>query len=332
MKTSATVRKRFGRSPLLSLLTVYCALITPSHAASTPDSALEAYRRGNFRSAQAQYSQLAREKADDARLRFNAGAAAYRNNDLTNAATWFESATGAPDLGLQQQAYYNLGNTRFRLGEAAADPQAKLKEWEQSVQHYGSALKLNQADTNAATNLAFVQQALEQLKQQMPQQPQSGQDDQKKQDKKNDQKDQNDPQQSQQKNSPEQNRKDQSKDQSQQNQQDDQKSAGEKQDPQEQSKSPEAGKDSKGADETEQQRNSQQQAGQKSGQEQGGQDKEGQGNEAFADEQGKPGEMTAVQAERLLDQQKGEEKALIFRMGGNGKEPGQRARKNLKQW
>jgi Ca-activated chloride channel family protein len=315
------------------LLAGGCLLIAPARAASTPDSALEAYRRGNFRSAQAQYSQLAREKAADARLRFNAGAAAYRNNDLTNAATWFESASGAPDLELQQQAYYNLGNTRFRLGEAAAEPQAKLKEWEQSVQHYGSALKLNQADTNAATNLALVRQAMEQLKQQMPQRPQSGQDDQKRQDNNKDQKDQDDQQQSPQRDFREQqNRNDQSKDQPQQNQKDEQESSGEKQDPQEQSKSPDAGKDSKAADETEQQRDSQPQAGQKSGQEKGGQDKEGPGNEAFSGEEGKPGEMTAVQAERLLDQQRGEEKSLIFRMGGSGKEAGQRARKNLKQW
>ncbi len=278
---------------------------------------------------------MAKEKADDARLRFNAGAAAYRNNDLTNAATWFESATGAPDLGLQQQAYYNLGNTRFRLGEAAADPQAKLKEWEQSVQNYGSALKLNQTDTNAASNLALVQRALEQLRQQMPQQPQQGQDDQKKQDQKDDPKDQ---QQSPNKDSQNQpNPKQQSKNQQPQDQQSDPQqsdkdSSAEKQESQEQSKSQDAGKDSKGADETEQQRNAQQQAGQQSGQEKGGQDKEGQGNEAFADEQGKPGEMSAVQAERLLDQQKGEEKALIFRMGGSGKEAGQRARKNMKQW
>lgn len=310
---------------LLSLIACYSAWTVSTHAASSPDSALDAYRRGNFRSAQAQYSQLAKEKADDARLRFNAGAAAYRNNDLTNAATWFESATGAPDLGLQQQAYYNLGNTRFRLGEAAADPQAKLKEWEQSVQHYGSALKLNQTDTNAASNLALVQRALEQLRQQMPQQPQPGQDGQKKQDRNDDQKDQQQPPKNDSQNQPDQ--KQQSKDQQSDPQQSEKDSSAEQQDSPEQSKSQDAGKDSKGSEETGEQRNAQQQAGQQSGQE-----KEGQGNEAFADEQGKPGEMSAVQAERLLDQQKGEEKALIFRMGGSGKEAGQRARKNMKQW
>ena len=39
---------------------------------------------------------LAQENPEDARLRFNAGAAAYRQNDLTNAAKWFESAATAP--------------------------------------------------------------------------------------------------------------------------------------------------------------------------------------------------------------------------------------------
>jgi Ca-activated chloride channel family protein len=315
-------------------------LLTSARAASSPDSALDAYQRGNFRSAQAQYSQLAKQKADDARLRFNAGAAAYKNNDLTNAATWFESAAGAPDLNLQQQAYYNLGNTRYRLGESAPDPQARMKEWEQSLQHYGSALKLNQTDTNAAANLAFVQQALQQLKQQQP--PPSGKDG-------KDGKDNQDPQDPQDQPTGSQSQAGQPP--SDPNQSTDpQDSAAEQKDasaqagkppsdpqkdgapppdkeaaqdpqaaPDEQSKAPKEGEDA------------QAQAAKPAGQAAG---KEGSGREgeAFADEAGKPGEMSPVQAERLLDQQKSDEKALMFRAGGNGKPAGQRPRRNLKPW
>ncbi len=290
---------------------------------------MDAYKRGNFRSAEAQYSQLAKQKTDDARLRFNAGAAAYKNNDLTNAATWFESASGAPDLELQQQAYYNLGNTRFRLGESAQDPQARMKEWEQSLQHYGSALKLNQADTNAAANLAFVQQALEQLKQQMPQQQQPGEDDKQKKDKQDDKKDQSDQPQSKDRQQP-QDKKDQkqsadNQDSQSQDSKDDSSKAPQKSD----SKDPGKEAQQKPAEPDHDKGTEQKEAGKEAGP---GKDNQGAGNESFAEQQGKPGEMTPVQAERLLDQQKGEEKALIFKSAGSGKEAGQRQRKKLKQW
>ncbi len=320
--------------PLLSLISVGCSLIAPAHAASSPDSALDAYQRGNFRSAQAQYSQLAKQQAEDVRLRFNAGAAAYKNNDLTNATAWFESAAGAPDLKLQQQAYYNLGNTRYRLGETTQDPQARMKEWEQSLQHYGSALKLDLADTNAAANLAFVQQALEQLKQQMPQQPQQGKDDKNKKEKKDESKDQPGQQQEQD--------KDQSGDKKEQQQEpkDQPAKSGEQKDDDQakgdQSQDKDAGKDQQqGQDKQSQQpedgQESKAQKGQKSGDESGRESSSGEG-ESVAEPPGKPGEMSPVQAERLLDQQKGEEKALIFKAAGGGKEAAQRQRRKMKQW
>jgi hypothetical protein len=93
----------------------------------TPEEALQAYRKGRFVESEGQYAELAKERPNDPRLRFNAGTAAYRQNDLTNAARWFESVVAAPDLRLQQQAYYNLGNTRYRLGEGVENPQDRQR-------------------------------------------------------------------------------------------------------------------------------------------------------------------------------------------------------------
>jgi Ca-activated chloride channel family protein len=317
-------------------MTGYCLLITCSQAAS-PDTALDAYQKGSFRSSQAQYSQLAKEKPEDARLRFNAGAAAYKNNDLTNAANWFESVVGAPDLNLQQQAYYNLGNTRYKLGEASPDPQARMQEWQQSLQHLGSALKLNAADTNAANNLAFVQRRLEELKKQMPppQQKQQGKDDKdEKKDESEDQQQQQAQNDSQQQDKSDQQQKDQQNgDQQQQAKSDSQKQEGDEQSKGEQSEQQQqaqAEQEQKAAEEAE--KKAQQAQAQQSGEEQG-QNKEGTGNESFAEQQGKPGEMSVVQAERMLDQQKGNEKAMVFRAaGGSGKEAAQRSQRNRKQW
>jgi len=291
---------------LLLLITGFCSLISVPQAA-TPDTALDAYRKRNFRSSQNQYSELAKQQPEDPRLRFNAGAAAYRNQDLTNAAAWFESVLGAPDLELQQRAYYNLGNTRFREGERAQDAQQRMRAWQESLQHFGSALKLNQADTNAAGNLSYVRQKLEELKQQMPPPQPQPQGDQGEQDNS-----ENQPDQPPQKGEPQ----DQSEQQRQQQQQ--QAQSGEEQpqpqdgqqgEPQqpEQADAGEPGK-KPGAEE---QKQDQAQAAEQTGQADG-QENAGESGEEFAAAEGEPGQMSVVQAERLLDQQKDDAKALLF--------------------
>lgn len=331
---------------LAPLITVYWLLITSARAAS-PDAALDAYHKGSFRSSQAQYSQLAKEKPEDARLRFNAGAAAYKNNDLTNAANWFESVVGAPDLNLQQQAYYNLGNTRYKLGEASPDPQARMKEWQQSLQHLGSALKLNAADTNALNNLIVVSNRVQELAKRLPknQQQQGGKEGQGK--------NANDQQGEQQPDLPEKGLKDSDKEETndpntregddklKKDKQGDQASNRTNQPPdvantnrtdqaQSSQQQAQAEQEQKAAEEAE--KKAQQAQAQQSGEEQG-QNNAGAGNESFAEQQGKPGEMSVVQAERMLDQQKGNEKAMVFRAAGaSGKEAAQRPQRNRKQW
>ncbi len=149
----------------------------------TPEEALQAYRKGRFTESEGQYAELAKERPNDPRLRFNAGTAAYRQNDLTNAARWFESVVAAPDLRLQQQAYYNLGNTRYRLGEGVQNPQDRQRLWQEAITNFTAASKLDAADTNAAGNLAFLRRKLEELQQQMPPPSQQSQDNQKDQNK-----------------------------------------------------------------------------------------------------------------------------------------------------
>jgi Ca-activated chloride channel family protein len=62
--------------------------------------------------------------------------------------------------------YYNLGNAHYRLGEREPDLNAKVADWEESLQHYQSALKLSPADADAKFNRDLVARKLEALKQQ----------------------------------------------------------------------------------------------------------------------------------------------------------------------
>ena len=75
------------------------------------------YHAGNYTNALQEFERLAEVKTNDLRLVFNAGAAAYRATNFDAALNDFQTATLSPDLKLQQQAFYNLGNTLYRQGE-----------------------------------------------------------------------------------------------------------------------------------------------------------------------------------------------------------------------
>ena len=309
---------------IAALATVLCASTAGARAASA-DSALDAYEKRDFARARAEFEKLAKERPDDPRYRFNAGDAAYRMRDFTNAAAHFESALASPDLKLQQGAYYNLGNSRYLIGEQAKEPQEKLQAWQQSLTNFSSALGLDPKDTNAASDLAYMRQRVEELMKQMPppqkQQPKGDKD----KDKKDDPgKDQQPPQQQsgdkpqdpqdQQKDDP---GKDPDKDQAgKKGEQEDKKSGQAKSDPKKDGK-PEQGQKEK------------QQAQKQDGKETGKEGEDGEAQEA-SEETAKPGEMSPAQAARLLDNQKAEEKALVFQ-SGNGKESPERKRRR-KTW
>ncbi len=324
---------------------VLLAALAPDPASGqtpSPQSALDAYRRGDFQRSEAQYSELARKSPEDPRLRFNAGAAAYRRNDLTNAAGWFEGVTAAPDLKLQQQAYYNLGNTRYRLGESATDPEARKSHWSHALTNYMSAIKLDGADTNASINYSFVRQQLEQLERQQPP-PQSSQSSQSKDNKDN--KDKKQQRQEQQDSESSQDQKDQGKQEQQQD------NSGSQQQQQQQgsqgSQQPDNGSDQngearekEGANPEDSKEQAEAQKPDKDPSKQGaqpqgpkpGEGPEGQAGQAVEAGEGEEGTMSASQAVQMLESQKGEEKALLLRAYGSGKEAAERASRIRKPW
>jgi tetratricopeptide (TPR) repeat protein len=74
--------------------------------------------------------------------------------------------TLAPDLKLQQQAFYNLGNTLYRAGELKFTPDteglnAMEETWTNAAKNYAHAVRLNTNDMDAVYNLAFVQQQMD---------------------------------------------------------------------------------------------------------------------------------------------------------------------------
>ena len=53
-------------------------------------------------------------------------------------------------MKLQQAAYFNLGNTQFRLGQTAKDLDGLQEIWETAIKSYQNAVALDKNDADAA--------------------------------------------------------------------------------------------------------------------------------------------------------------------------------------
>ena len=162
--------------PPRSLLSRCSPVIASAHAAS-PQSAEQAYQKGDFAKAQQEYAAAAAKQPGKAELQFNTGSAAYKAGDYAQAATDFQQSLNTGQVPVQQGAYYNLGNTQYRLGQKTEkeNPQDTIKTWEGAVKSYDAALQIAANDTEAKHNRDLVQQKIDQLKKQEEQKKQDQQ-------------------------------------------------------------------------------------------------------------------------------------------------------------
>lgn len=272
-------------------------------AQASPQRAYRDFKEGRFKEAHQEYQRLLEKNPLDPKLNYNAGAAAYQAGEFDTAVKSFNQAATAQDLELQESAYYNLGNANYRLGEHADDAKAREALWQQALKNYDAALKLNPADKDAAFNQQVVKQRLEQLRQQQQQQQ--------KKDKNNDNKDQ------QNQNQDGEQKQQENKDQNQENQQQEQQ---QQQDNQQQKEEEEKQKSENQQAQDQQQQKQQQQGENKEESQNQGDGQESERNEEQDRERAQQeakaaalGQMTETQAERVLDAQKTEERAMIFK-------------------
>ena len=290
-------------------------LCLPKSEASSKQAETQ-YRKGNYDQALEEYEKLARENPADARLPFNAGASAYRSGDYKKAGGLFEQSLTAPDLDLQEQAWYNLGNTHFQMGKDAKEPDQKREQWNQALASYTAALKLNPKDTSAKQNYETVKQIIEQMPPPPPEQQQQQDGDKDKKDKKN--QDKKDQQQDQKQGSKDGQKDQQKKDQQdgKQNQKGDEKKG---QDGEQKSQSKQDENKDKNAPHQEQR-----EGGKAGDPKEGSQGNPNDGMKAQRDAEAREaqaqdakdnqaGRMSARQAMKLLDNQKSEEKAFVYR-------------------
>lgn len=284
-------------------------LLFPLTGISSPSGALRDYNSGEFSKALDEYERLSERKTNDYRLQYNAGTAAYQAKQLEAAKKHLEAAINSPeitpDLATQQRAYYNLGNTEFQLGDPMSDPDKKKEMWEQSIENYNHALRLDPKDTNANNNLSFVKRKLEELKKQQQQQQQNKDSKDNKDNKDQNQQDQQNQKDKKDQNKDQKDQKDQKSDNQQQKNAQDQKSDQQKQDQQKKQAQEEKKKQEQAKKEQEKKDQEKQAAAQEQ--------KDPSQEKAEEQQAVAAGKMTQQEAKRILDSQQEDEKALIFR-------------------
>ena len=203
-------------------------LVAAHPAQASVRTAEQAFQKGDYARAEQEYRQAAAKNPNQPVLQFNHGAAAYKSGGFDQAAESFARAMKTDDLTLQQDDYYNLGNTQYRLGQKTekANAQETIKTWEQSVQSYEAALQLKPADADAKYNRDLVKRKLEELKKQQQQKKDQQKQQQQQQQQQNQNKNQD---QSQDKNQQSQDQKSQDQQNQDQKNQDQQKSRPDKQ-------------------------------------------------------------------------------------------------------
>ena len=144
-----------SRTALQQTVAALCFLLVALSGQASPSAAFKDYETGNFKSAFDEYNRLSEQNTNDYRLHYDAGAAAYRAKQLEKAEQQFNATLASPevtpDLTTQERTYYNLGNTKYQMGQPLSDPDKKQELWQQAIDCYTNALRLNtnQVDVDA---------------------------------------------------------------------------------------------------------------------------------------------------------------------------------------
>jgi Ca-activated chloride channel family protein len=150
-----------GAAMMLALLVG--AVSVPLKAAGVAE-AERAYLAGDYDRSMQEYQEAAESNPGRPQLQFNRGDAAYKAGEFSEAEEAYGKALETPDLNLQEQAYYNLGNSQFEHGVALLklDSGKTIKLWKDALHSYECALKLKKA-ADTEHNYEVVKQKLEQL-------------------------------------------------------------------------------------------------------------------------------------------------------------------------
>ncbi len=160
-------RRRKNRSALaLLFLGIFCC-----GAQGKAATGIDAYKQGNYPAALEEFEKQLQSGAASDAVRFDAGTAAYQQQDYKKAERYFTDAMTSSSPKIQQAATYNLANTLVREGEASQEKSEKLSDWNNALQHYETVLKGDPKNQPAKENRDLVKKMIEKLKQEKEPEP-----------------------------------------------------------------------------------------------------------------------------------------------------------------
>lgn len=104
---------------------------------------------------------------------YNNGVKNYKDSGFDEAIESFTKALTTENSKLEGYAYYNIGNSKYRLGQKrqSADPASAVKFYDEALEYYRKALQVDENDKDAKFNYEFVNQELKLLKQYLKEHP-----------------------------------------------------------------------------------------------------------------------------------------------------------------
>lgn len=154
------------------------------------------YKKEDFLKASEKFTQALDEDSESDIINFNLGNVSYKLTKYEEALKHFHKTLLSEDLDLQEKAYYNLGNTQYKvgLGFEQNNIDKAIEMLEKALDYYQSAMKLNKGNQDAKYNYDFVKKELDRLKREKEEQPQDQDQDQEQEQDKQDKEDKKDKQ------------------------------------------------------------------------------------------------------------------------------------------
>jgi len=171
-------RFKYGGALIRTCCAVCIGMIALVHTATCSGEPLRAkihrgnvlYHQGLYDDALEVYNDAQIDAPESPQLHYNIGNVNYRKEDHENAIETYRKSFSTEDRLLESRANYNLGNSKYRLGEKAGND---IALWREAIEHYRKAIELDPNDEDAKFNYEFVEKKIQdEMKKQQEQQQQ----------------------------------------------------------------------------------------------------------------------------------------------------------------
>lgn len=156
---------RIGRGGVASVVAIFglLSLFVTNESRASAVEALRLYEKGEYAQASELYAAEVEKNPDDARIQYNYGNSLYREGRFAEARDAFTAALATDDPDLQADAFFNLGNALYRLGDTQEEDiegqRASNKLWQEALDAYENALALSPDAPDVQRNSQVVSQA-----------------------------------------------------------------------------------------------------------------------------------------------------------------------------